>query len=96
MTISIVNVKVDSRIKTQAKRAAEQLGLSLSGVINVYLRELVRTETLYASTRDETPTPALIASLRHAKRNHKLGKNYTFDNPKDAQNFLDTLSTKRP
>ena len=46
MKTSVINVKTDSDIKKNAQKVAEELGLSLSTVINAYLRQFVRNREI--------------------------------------------------
>lgn len=97
MATAVLNVKVDSRIKSRAKQAAERLGLSLSGVVNAYLRELINTESVQFSThRKEIPSPYLIKAIKDARKDRRLGRTVGFDNVDEAIAYLDTLGgTKR-
>ena len=49
MKTSVINVKTDKDIKKSAQRVAEELGLSLSTVINAYLRQFVRNKEIHLS-----------------------------------------------
>ncbi len=44
---TIINIKTDKEIKKKAKKVAENLGFSLSAVINAYLRQFVRNREVY-------------------------------------------------
>ncbi len=46
---TIINIKTDKDVKRHAQRVAEELGLSLSTVINVYLRQFVRNKEIHLS-----------------------------------------------
>ena len=45
MNTAVVNIKVDPKVKKQAKKVALELGFSLSALINAYLRQLIKTKT---------------------------------------------------
>lgn len=47
---TVVNIKVDKAVKEQAKKLAAHFGLSLSAVMNAYLRQFIRDEQLQFST----------------------------------------------
>ena len=51
----MINIKADRDVKIKAQRVAKRLGMPLSTVINGYLREFVRTETVHFSLRDTLP-----------------------------------------
>lgn len=44
--ISVINIKTEKNVKQEAQKIASQMGLSLSSVINVYLRSFIRTKKL--------------------------------------------------
>lgn len=73
MNTSIINIKTEASIKKQAQDVASDLGLSLSAVINAYLRELIKTKRVEFSL-DEKPNTYLIKVLKQAKANRKAGK----------------------
>lgn len=88
MNSTIVNIKTDPAVKTEAKKIADKLGLTLSGVINAYLKQFIRNKTVYFSLKEE-PTPYLLSAIKEAKQDIKKGKVHSFDNVEDAIKFLD-------
>lgn len=46
---TVINVKTDVKIKQQARHLAADLGLSLSTVVNAYLKQFVRNREVYFS-----------------------------------------------
>lgn len=92
---SVLNVKIDPKVKIKAHKIAAELGLSLSGVVNVYLRELIRTRTICATTREENPSARLLASIKSTREDRKKGRLHSFDNAKDAITYLHKLSGKK-
>lgn len=85
---TVLNVKIDPLVKTKAHKIAEELGMSLSGVVNVYLRELIRTKTIFASTREEIPSARLIKSIHDAEEDIKAGRVESFESGAEAIEFL--------
>lgn len=85
---TVLNVKIDPRVKSQAHKVAEELGMSLSGVVNVYLRELIRTKTIFASTREEIPNARLIKSIYDGEEDIKAGRVESFESGAKAIEFL--------
>lgn len=55
---TVINIKADKDIKIKARKIAEELGLSLSAVINAYLKQFVRNKSVYFST-----TPSMSKEL---------------------------------
>jgi len=88
MNSVIINIKTEPKIKTAAQKIAADLGLSLSGVINAYLRQLIRDKKVRFSLREE-PTEYLLNEIKKAEDDIKGGNVYSFDNPEDALKFLD-------
>lgn len=75
MNTAIINIKTDPKVKSSAQRVADDLGLSLSGVINAYLKQLIRTKTVHYSANPETnPTPYLLQALAEAEQDRRQGK----------------------
>lgn len=46
---TVINIKADQEIKNKAKKLAGDLGLSLSAIVNAYLRQFVRDKSVYFS-----------------------------------------------
>ena len=68
MNTAIINIKTEISTKKQAQQVASKLGLSLSALINAYLKEVIKTKRVEFSL-DETPSPYLIKVLRQARKN---------------------------
>lgn len=89
MNTSVVNVKVDTQVKQKAQEIAEELGLSISALVNGYLRQLIKTKTVHFSAIEEEPSDYLIQSLKEAEEDIKAGRvSPGFDNVKDAIAWL--------
>ena len=73
MNTAVVNVKVNPIVKKEAQRVAGELGLSLSGLINAYLKQLVRTKSVVLSLGEE-PTEYLLHSLEESRKDIKAGR----------------------
>jgi len=46
---TVINIKTDRDVKENAQETAKGLGLSLSAVINAYLKQFVRNKEVYFS-----------------------------------------------
>lgn len=86
---SVINVRVEPTIKKQAHKIAENLGFSLSSLINGYLYNLIKTKRVYYPP--EEPSEYLIKSIKQAEKEYKNGKTVSFKNPKDALAYLDSI-----
>ena len=47
---TVVNLKVDRDVKIKAQKLAQDFGLSLSAILNAYLRQFVREEAISFSS----------------------------------------------
>ena len=74
MNTAVVNVKVNPLVKKEAQKVAEELGLSLSALVNGYLKQLIRNKTVVFSSLEEEPTDYLLEALRQSKEDIKTGK----------------------
>lgn len=94
MNTAVINIKVDPETKSKAQKIAEELGFSLSSVINGYLKQLVRTKKLSFKINEEDLELSDYAKemIRQSEENYKNGDYVSFDNPEDALRFLDTLN----
>lgn len=95
MDTVIINVKTESGIKAQAKKIAADLGFSLSSLINAYLRQLIKSKTIYFSLVSEEPTEFLLKSLEESETDRKKGRvSPSFDNSKEAVSWLKNKKRK--
>jgi len=46
---TLINIKADKEVKETAQKLARELGLPLSSVINAYLKEFIREQSLHVS-----------------------------------------------
>lgn len=89
---TIITIKADKRVKDEAKKIAEELGLSLSAVVNAQLKQFVRNRSVYFST-----IPRMTKELENivgvALKDIKAGKNLSpmFDSVDNAIAYLDAL-----
>jgi|Napbiome12C3dose_1001474.scaffolds.fasta_scaffold00001_201 DNA-damage-inducible protein J len=94
MNTAVVNVKVNPKVKREAQKIAEQLGLSLSSLINGYLKQIIRTKRVSFDLSYE-PTDYLTQALEEAKKDREEGfVSPSFDNVKDAITWLDNPKRK--
>ena len=91
---TVLNVKIDPSVKNKARKIADQLGLSLSGVVNVYLREFIRSESLSASLHGEEPSERLLEAMREAEDDYRHKRYVSFDTADDALGYLKKLAKK--
>ncbi len=91
MNTAVINIKTDPTLKKQVQRKAQDLGLSLSSVINVYLRKFLTARTVEFSddVRLEL-TPWAKRMLKQSEKDTKAGfVSPTFSNVKNSIAWLD-------
>ena len=73
---TVINFKTDKKIKTQAQKIAEAMGLNLSDVLNIYLRGFVKKKELYISLDwdESNPSDELLEAVKESKEEYKSGK----------------------
>lgn len=71
---TVIHIKADKEVKENAVKAAKDLGLNLSDVINASLRNFIRTREIVFS---DTPqmTPELEKLLEKVEEDIKEGRN---------------------
>lgn len=91
MKTAVINVKTNPKIKAKAQKVAAELGFSLSALINGYIRQLVKTKTVYFSAKNvEEPSEYLIQALKESEADRRAGRvSPGFDNAKDAIDWLE-------
>jgi len=91
MNTAIVITKTDPEIKEEAQRIAKKLGISLSSLVNAYLKQIVRTRKV-EFTLEEEPSEYLVKTIKQAAENYRNGRTSpAFTNAKDAIKYLDEL-----
>ena len=88
MNTAIINIKTEPELKFQAQEIAKQFGVSLSGLINAYLKQLIRTKKV-EFTLEEIPNENLVELLKLAKDEIEKGKvSPQFTTAQDARKWL--------
>lgn len=89
MNVTSIHVKIDSDIKAQAQKTAEELGFSLSAVMKALLKQFIRTQHLSVGMGEE-PSAYMIRALKKSKREYIDGNTSpSFVNVKDSFKWLD-------
>lgn len=71
---TIINIKADREIKEKAREIAEELGLSLSTVVNAQLKQFIRNRSIYFSAIPHM-TKELEDLIGEVERDMKKGNN---------------------
>ncbi|MFH1671451.1 MAG: DUF6364 family protein [Candidatus Portnoybacteria bacterium] len=89
---TLINIKTEKEVKSHAQKLAKEMGLSLSAVINAFLRQFVRNREIYFSTAPKM-TPELENLLGKiefdVQRNRNISRGFSSD--KDIKKHLDSL-----
>ena len=89
MQTTAIYVKTEEQTKTQAQEVAKDLGLSLSAIINGYLKQLIRTKTITFRVDDEIPNERTQALLKQSEEDIKKGNvSPKFTKMKDMISYL--------
>lgn len=90
MNTTVINIRVRADLKKQAQRVAQELGMSLSAIMNGFLKNLVKTKTVTFST-SEKPTEYLLNALKESEEEIKAGRVISFETFKDELSYLDKV-----
>lgn len=94
MNSTVINIRTQATVKKSAQQIAEQLGLSLSALINGFLKHLIKTKKITFSLKEE-PSEYLINTIKEAREERKTGKvSPTFTNAEDAIAWLNDPKAK--
>ena len=86
MKTSVLNIKIDPKVKDEAQKVADELGFTLSAIINASLKNLARSKTISFSVLE--PTPLLAKSIRSARTDRAKKKPETFSKTSDFMKSL--------
>jgi len=89
---TVIHIKADKEVKENAQRAARELGLSLSDIINASLRNFIRTREITFSSVPRM-TPELERLLGRVEKDIKMGRNLSaaFENGEEMDKYLDSI-----
>jgi addiction module RelB/DinJ family antitoxin len=72
-TSTILNVKIDKKLKAEAQKVSAELGVPLSTVVNAFLKQFVREKEVTFSASEYRPTPYLVAVIEEACAEYEDG-----------------------
>lgn len=86
---TVINFKTDWEVKKTAQELAKELGLSLSAIINAYLKQFVRTKEVYFSSAPRMST-VLENLLGDIEKDVKAGRNLStaISSEKELKKYL--------
>ncbi len=78
-THTILNIKTDKVLKSEAQKVATELGVPLTTVVNAFLKQFVRDKEITLSANEYRPTPYLEELIADARTEYATGKVKKFD-----------------
>lgn len=89
---TVINIKTDKEVKKNAQKVAENLGFSLSAVINAYLKQFVRNKEVYFGLVP-CMSPELEKLLGKAETDIKKKRNISsaFSSERELKKYLSSL-----
>lgn len=88
MNTAVMTIRTEANLKAAAQRAARELGFSISSLVNAYLKQLIKTKTVYFSAAEE-PSDYLVQAIREAEEERRAGwVSPKFDNAQEATAWL--------
>lgn len=94
MNNAVITIKTESNLKKEVVKLADELGFSLSSLINAYLKHFARTKTVDFTLNEEIPSDWMIKQLAESKADIKAGRVVSFNTDKQALDYLDKLIDK--
>lgn len=89
MQSAVINFTTEEKTKQEAQKVAKKMGISLSMVLNNYLKHFVKTKTVVFNADDEKPNQYLINALKQSEEDEKAGRVITFKNVQEELDYLD-------
>ena len=89
---TVINIKTDKEVKENAQKLAQELGISLSDVMNASLRNFIRTREFHVSAVPQM-TPELEKLIGQVEKDIKDKKDITgpFLTAKETDAYLNSL-----
>lgn len=89
---TVINIKADYKVKKEAQKIAQDFGISLSAIINAYLKQLLRNKSVYLSLSPRM-SPEFEIMLGNIEQDIKNKKNISkiFSSAPEIDNYLDSL-----
>ena len=91
MNTAVINIRTDKAVKAQFKKIAEELGLGVSSLLNALMRQVIKTKRVELDLSPEIPSPYMVKCLRKSEKEYEDSDYISFDDPKKALKFLDSL-----
>jgi addiction module RelB/DinJ family antitoxin len=90
-TKTILNIKIDKKIKEEAQKVSKELGLPLGTTITAFLKQFIREKEIVLSSNEYTPSSYLQGVIREAEKEYFRGDASGPFNQKDFISHLKSL-----
>ncbi len=87
MAQAIINFKTDAKLKKDAKKVLDEMGLNFSIILNDYLKKIISEQRIEFTTK-EIPNTRLRKSIKQAREDYRKGKLKSFTNLEDFEKSL--------
>ena len=92
-SMSAINIQIDSETKKEATNILNDLGLSMSTAINLFLKQVIKTDGLPFEVKNPKPSRELRKALKEAEDMRKHPEKYKGYHDIDEM-FRDILDEK--
>jgi len=84
-----IHIRTTSGLKSELQKAAEEMGVSISFILNKLLRKFLKTKAKTHTHVKYVPNARLLKSMERAKKSYKEGKDSpTFNTGEEAVKWL--------
>lgn len=87
MSQAVINFKIDSKLKSEAKEVLDEMGLNFSIAINAFLKKLI-SEKRIEFTVPEIPNANLRRAIKDADEEYRSGKLKFYTDIKEMRKSL--------
>lgn len=92
MAKTLINVKTDVEVKRNVQNLAEELGITLSDVVNASLRNFIRTREVHFSAIPQmTPEFEKLLGVIDGDIKNRKNVSSAFSSSEQADDYLDSL-----
>jgi len=85
-----IYIKTQPEVKAKAQKIAKTVGMSLSSLLDAWLRQFVKTKRAPFNI-EEKPSKYLIESLKKSEEDIKAGRFISFNNGEEAVKYFESL-----
>lgn len=72
MNTAVINIKTTPETKTEVQKVARELGVSVSSLVNSFLKDIIRTKRVTLRA-DEKLNKQTLAAIKKAQEDRKKG-----------------------